>query len=223
MKRCKKCEFDVYTVRKTCPLCLNVLETDGGEYEKIFPTPDFVPKGRGLFLRILAFISIIAIFMSVVINVMTYTEGGTLWSVIVIFNIGYFWLLIKSTFKKEGNVPFRLVIQTIAISLLTYVIDYFTGNSGWAINYVVPFIAMASLLSIISISIGSKRRYINYFLHILTAIFLCTIPIIMYLIGWITILWPALSAVTLAFVSIIGMIIIGDKDTREEIKKRFHI
>lgn len=226
MKRCNKCNVEVNSIRKTCPLCLSVLEFDDKEYEKRYPTPKFLPTKKSLLLRILSFLSIVGIFVSVVVNIMTYDEGENLWSVIVMFNVGYFWLLVKSTFKKAGNIPVRLVVQTIAISLLVYVIDIFTGSegsSGWALNYVIPFITMASLLSIVSLSIGNKQRYINHFPHILTAIFLGIIPTILYWIGWIVILWPALSAALFSVSTFVGMIVIGDKDTKEEIKKRFHI
>lgn len=223
MKRCVKCNIEVDTVRKTCPLCLSVLENDGKTYEKKYPTPKTVPQKRSIVLRILAFFSIVGIITCVIINIMTYKKGSTLWSVIVTFNIGYFWLLIKSTFKKEGNIPIRLVIQTIAISLLLYVIDLLSGYSSWSINYAIPFITMASLISILIISVGSKSRYINNFLHILTAIFLAFIPFILWLVKLATILWPSLSAAGLSLITIIGMIVFGDKDTKEEIKKRFHI
>lgn len=223
MKKCTKCNLEVNSVRKTCPLCLSVLETDGKDYEKKYPSPKFHPHKRSFILRLLAFLSVLAIFTTIVINVMTYREGHTLWSVIVIFNIGYFWLLIKSTFKKEGNVPVRLVIQTIAISLLLSVIDYFTGNFRWSVNYAIPFVIMASLLSILSLSIGSRYRYITYFLHIITAVLLGFIPIILWLMGLATVLWPSLASAVLSFTTLLGMIIFGDKETTEEIKKRFHI
>lgn len=223
MKKCNKCKIEVNSIRKTCPLCLSVLETDNTEYEKKYPTPKFLPHKKNLFLRILSFLSFIGIFASVIINFMTYEKGEKLWSVIVIFNIGYFWLLVKSTFKKEGNIPVRLVVQTIAVSVLVYVIDRFSDNSGWAINYVIPFITMASLLSILSLSIGSKHRYINHFSHIITAIFLGFVPVILWLFDWADILWPSLVAAGFSFITIIGMVIIGDRDTKDEIKKRFHI
>lgn len=223
MKKCNKCNIEVNSIRKTCPLCLAVLERDEQIYEKKYPSPFFVPRRKSLLLRILAFISIVSILISVIVNIMTYKKGQTMWSVIVSFNIGYFWLLIKSTFKKKGNVPIRLVVQTLAISLLIYIIDFFTGNEGWAINYAIPFIAMLSLLSIISLSIGTKKRYINYFLHIITAIIIGFFPIIFWLFGLVDVFWPSLASAMFSGSCFIGVLIIGDKDTREEIKKRFHI
>ena len=223
MKKCLKCNLEVNSVRKTCPLCLSILESDEKQYEKHYPSPKFLPIKKNLVLRILAFLSIIGIFASIVINYMTYKKGDNLWSVIVIFNIAYFWLLVKSTFRKEGNIPVRLVIQTIAISLLLIVIDFFGGDKGWAINYAVPFVIMASLLSIVSLSIGSKQRYVNHFPHIITAILLGFIPIILYMFDLVDVPWPSLAAAFLSFVTIIGIVIFGDKDTKEEIKKRFHI
>ncbi len=225
MKKCTKCSLEVNSTRKTCPLCLSILEDDGGEYIKKYPVPLNEPAKKSLFLRILSFLSIVAIFVTVVVNLMTYKEGGTWWSIIVVFNIGYFWLLIKSTFRKKGNVALRLVFQTLAISIVTYVIDYFTSQNfhGWAINYVFPFITMASLLSISALTLGSKRRYVNYFIHIITSIALCLIPIILYWVGLITVSWPAISSAMLAFSSLVAIVILGDKDTKEEIKKRLHI
>lgn len=223
MKKCNKCNVEVNSTRKTCPLCLSVLESDGKEYDKLYPAPKYLPRKKGLFMRLLAFFSVMSVFICAIINFMTYEKGQTIWSVLVLFNVAYFWLLLKSTFKKKGNIPVRLVIQNIAISLLLYGMDFFTGNTGWAINYVVPFITMASLLSILSISIGNKQRYINHFPHIITAILLGFIPLILYLFKWVVILWPSLSAALLSVITILGMIIIGDSDTKEEIKKRFHI
>jgi hypothetical protein len=49
------------------------------------------------------------------------------------------------------------------------------------------------------------------------------IPFILYLMGLIDELWPSLAAATLSFVTIVGMIVFADKETKEELKKRFHI
>lgn len=224
MKRCPKCNVKVNSVRKTCPLCLSILETkEGGEYKKIYPSPNLTPKKKSVLLKILSFLSVVGIFTSAVVNYLTYTKEGGLWSIIVAFNIGYFWVLIKSTLTRRGNIAVRLVIQTIAISLTVYIIDLLSGNTGWAINYVIPFTIMAALLSIISITLGSKERYQMYFNQIVTGVILGFIPIIFRFLNIATETWPAISALSLSVATIIGMIIFGDRHTKDEIRKRFHI
>jgi len=223
MKKCTQCHVYIDSKRKTCPLCLAVLEDDGLDYIDKYPKPQFAPQKRSIFLKILAFLSIVATLACVLINILTYEKGKTFWSAIVAFNICYFWVLIKSTFKKENKVAIRLVIQTIAISLLLYGIDYFTGNLKWSVNYVIPFITIASLLSILILSIGNKERYIQNFLYILVSIILSIIPLFLWLFKLSTILWPALSSSSFGIVTLIGIGVFADKDTKEEIKKRFHI
>jgi hypothetical protein len=215
----------VDTDRKTCPLCFDILQNvdDKPVLNPTYPKPTPTPAHYNVFIRIVTFFTIIGIFSSVLVNIFTYRESKTLWSVIVILGLLYFWVLLKSTFRVKSNVPMRLVLQMLTLSLLVIGIDLVTGFSRWSLNYVIPFLSMASLLSMISLLIGSNVRFGDYLLYLLAAIILGFIPIIIWLFKVSDVLWPSLAAASLSFVTIVGMIVFADKSTKEELKKRFHI
>lgn len=224
MKKCLKCNVLHNTTRKSCPLCFEILQDiDGKAYlGPEYPKPTPTPEKYNVLLRIITFLSIVAIFSSVLVNILTYKNSKSLWSLIVVLGVLYFWVLLRSTFKAKSNVPMRLVIQMITLSILVVAIDWVSGFSCWSINYVIPFLSMASLLAIISIFI-SKMRSGEYLLYLLAAAILGFIPFILWLFDLIQVLWPSLAAASLSFATIIGMIVFADKETKEELKKRFHI
>lgn len=224
MKKCSRCNLLFNTTRKSCPLCFEILQDhDGKEFQgPDYPRPETETAPYNVLLRIITFLSVIAIFTSVLVNALTFKNTKTLWSLIVILGVLYFWVLLRSTFRAKSNVPMKLVIQMLMLSILIIGIDSVSGFKRWSLNYVVPFLSMASLLAIISVLIG-RVRFGEYLLYLLAAIILGFIPFILWLVKLITVLWPSLSAASLSFVTIIGMIVFADKETREEFKKRFHI
>ena len=64
-----------------------------------------------------------------------------------------------------------------------------------------------------------RMKYSDYILYFLGTIFLVFVPMILYLLKVTNILWPSLSAACLSLVTIIGMIVFGDRQTKDEIKK----
>jgi len=223
MKKCPKCNLYYNTTRKSCPLCFEILEDDGGEFQgPDYPRPVPQPASYNLILRIIAFLSVIAVFVSVLVNALTFAKTKTFWSVIVALGVGYFWVLLRSTFRAKGNVGMKLVIQMVMLSILIVVIDAVTGFHRWSLDYVVPFLSMASLLAIIAVLLG-KVKIAEYLLYLLAAAILGFIPFILWLVKLATVLWPSLSAASLSFATIIGMVFFADRETKEEMKKRFHI
>jgi hypothetical protein len=228
MKKCVKCNVLHNTTRKSCPLCFEILQdVDGQNYQgPEYPKPTPIPEKYNVLLRIITFLSIVAIFSSVLVNILTYKNSKSLWSLIVVLGVLYFWVLLRSTFKAKSNVPMRLVIQMVTLSIHVIGIDLVTGVSrwslSWSINYVIPFLSMASLLAIISMFLG-KVRSSEYLLYLLAAAILGLIPFVLWLFDLVIVLWPSLAAASLSFATIVGMIVFADKETKEELKKRFHI
>lgn len=225
MKRCPKCKVFVNTERKTCPLCFAFLQDGDGPDEKLTPYPKYKSKifKYNLFFRSLVFFSIIGIFVSVVVNVLTYRDNPNPWSIIVISGLLYFWILLRSTVRREGNIPRQLMVQSLTLSLLLYIIDLLSGNIGWSLNYVIPFLSMSSLLSIISILLGNTLKFNDYVSALFAAAILGFIPFILWLFQVVEELWPSLAAASLSFSTIIGMFIFAGRNIKEELKKRFHI
>jgi hypothetical protein len=213
------------TNHKLCPLCFSVLEGENIlENDQIdYPKYDFFKPKYNIFLRIITFITILVILSSILVNILTYENDQTLWAIIVILAMGYLWVLLRSTFKTKANAPTKLVIQMVTLSIFMFGIDYVTGYDKWSINYVIPFLSMASLLSIISLLVGNGVRFGEYSLYLFSSVLLGMIPFILWLFKLVDELWPSLAAASLSIATIIGMLVFADKETKEEIKKRFHI
>ncbi len=225
MKKCPQCQVEVNTERKTCPLCFALLQPGEGETPQLTPYPKYRSRAvrYNVFFRILTFLSIITAFVSIVVNVLTYRDHGKLWSLVVLAGLFYLWVLFRSTIRGYGNVPRRLVIQMLTLSALLYVIDRFSGNSGWALSYVIPFLSMASILAIIILLVSNTVKFGDYLSALLAASVFGFIPFILWLFDIVTTLWPSLSAASLSFSTIIGMFIFAGDHIKEELKKRFHI
>lgn len=225
MKRCLKCQVNVSTTRKTCPLCGNFLENSSNE-EVLTSYPPYEPvvRKRNIFLRILLFICLVGSSISVVVNLLNY--NGQLWSLDVIVGAIYIWILFKSTILSKRPIAGKLVIQMIFISLVLGVIDYVSNKTlinSWAISYAIPALSIATTISIIIVLLIKRMRYSDYVLYFIETIFLGFVPLVFYLFKLTNILWPSLSAAGLSLVTILGMIIFADRQTKDELKKRFHI
>ena len=225
MKSCSQCKVLVNTERKTCPLCFTLLNNVDGKEALLVPYPKYQskPVRYNIFYRVLVFLSIIVTFVCVLVNIFTYKENHNLWSLVVIAGFLYLWILFRSTLRGTGNIPRRLVIQMLTLSSLIYIIDLLSGYEQWSLNFVIPFLSMASLLSVIILLISNTVRFHDYISALFAAIILGFIPFILWIFRIVESLWPSLSAASLSFSTIIGMFIFAGTEIKEELKKRFHI
>lgn len=227
MKKCLKCNLSFVTERKSCPLCSEILkdvEKDDVVFP-LYPKPSEQAIKRSVFLRTLTFLTILLLTASLLINFFTYRQYPILWSLVVILAVGYFWILLRATFRGKSHIPMRLIIQMIVLSISTYIVDEVFGSKDWAINYVIPFISMASIVAVISLLFANRVKFGDYLLYMFACNIFGFIPFILWLlkVEGHTVLWPSLAAASLSFATIVAMIIFADKETKEEIKKRFHI
>lgn len=224
MKKCLECKVYVDTERKTCPLCGSVLEGNENESTSVgYPKYQQLPKKKNYVLRTFVFLTITGILVCALINFLTYSETPVLWAAYPIIGSIYMWILIRFTIISRKNASFKLLIQMITLSLVVYGIDYFTKNEGWALNYVVPFLSIASTLMIAIILMARKMKFGEYIFNLFASIILGFIPFILWITKVCTVSWPSFTAAVVSIVTLIGMIIFADKEIKEEFKKRFNI
>ena len=225
MKRCNKCNLNVNSIRKTCPLCgqlLNDNKENSIDYY-LYPRYTHEEKKANIVLKIVLFFSIVAIFIAVVINILTYKNSRSLWSIYVILGIWYGWILLRFTIMSRRNIAGRLLLQMLATSAVVIGIEKVSHGSGWALEYVIPFICIATTQAIVIILVSKKMRYNDYLLYLFVAILISFVPIILYWSGIVQVLWPSISAAGVALITIMGMLIFADRATKDEFKKRFHL
>ena len=223
MKECKKCKVHVNTNRKTCPLCGQILidNNQDNKYDNLYPAYEYPNKTINIALRILLFISIITIAVSITINALTFV--GSYWSIYVVLGILYAWILMKTTILSHQNIALRLIIQLIALSIVTYAIELVSVSSGWALEYVIPSLCIATTTAIGLIMLFKPIRYSDYVSYLFIAILISWIPLVFYFTEIINILWPSVAAASFSLTVIMGMITFTDRATKDELKRRLHI
>ncbi|MDD7314879.1 MAG: DUF6320 domain-containing protein [Bacilli bacterium] len=232
MKHCNKCNIDVDTTRMTCPLCRDVLVENNKPSTDFEPYEGYKPKPVKLHIarRIFIFLSIMICSVCAVINALTYK--GTIWSLVVIGGIIYLWVLIKGTIISRRNIALKLVLQALAITILLLQIQLITPNVHWLTPYALPFIMIGTIFSITLLIFIKTMRYKDYMLYLIAVALVGTLPLILsftksvkplFILNDKLILWPSIASALYAVLTIVGMFIFGDRATKDEFKKRFHI
>lgn len=225
MKKCHSCNVYINTERKTCPLCYDILEdVDGKELEKpTYPLYSIKKNKKNLFIKTVIFICLFTTIITLFIDLVTRKSGEKFWFPYVGASMLYIFILIRNCILSKNNTAFRIVVQMISLSVLVYVIDYFSGYTGWSINYVIPLLSVVSSFTIVIVLLARKVKYSEYIFCLISSLILGTIPFILWLFKLVGVLWPSLFAVCFSLMVFLGIIIFADKATKEEFKKRFHI
>lgn len=230
MKHCTKCNVNVETVKKLCPLCgeLLIVIDDKDNEVALYPQYRVQAKSRNVVFRLFLFLSIVAIIVSVFININVIKDNNVWWSGYIVASILYLWILVRHTIISKSNFASRMVIQTVSLSCYMMIIDLLSRMPNeftltWSIDYVIPFITIATTLIILFVIVIRKIKYKDYLIHLFSSLVLDFIPLILYFVNVIDVFWPSAAAALVSIATIIGIAIFADKETKTEIKKRFHI
>lgn len=186
----------------------------------IYPKKLSSKKGE-LVLKIIFIISILIAILLVIIN--KSTTPNTSWAAIANGGIIYVWVIVLYSINKNVNIAGHVMVQTIAISLLTLFIDYKLGFNGWSINISIPIIIIIANITMLILTIVSHKKYIKYAIYQLVIVLFSTIQGI--LLGEDIIRNKTLSIVA-SGISIINLVItlcLSASDVKDAIIRKFHI
>ncbi len=224
MNRCNKCNVDVYQSDSRCPLCKTPFEEYNEENNAVVRYPEYqrLIKRRSKLWKVPTFVSIVAIFITVYINIFTYNQGDILWAGIVTTALIYINGVIKVLKSKSKRYGAKVLLNYLLLSMLLVALDVFTGWMYWSTNYVFPFLTIAVSLYLTILAIRSKQLFSEYFGYILVVMLISFIPIPIYLLGFADRLWGVfIAAIACAIISI-GLFLFADKQLKQEMIKRFH-
>jgi len=232
MKHCVKCNVDVDTKRMTCPLCRDVLVEVNNELFHEEPYVGFALKKEKFHMarKIFLFLSFMACTICAVVNFLTYK--GTFWSLVVVVGILYLWVLVKGTIISRRNIALKLVLQSLAIGLILLSVQLLTPSVHWLIPYALPFVMIGTIFSVTLLIFIKTMRYKDYMLYLASVALVGIMPLILsfikvakpfFILNEKLVLWPSIASAIYAFFTIIGMFVFGDRATKDEFKKRFHI
>lgn len=222
MKYCESCKVSVDNPVQRCPLCYGMLTPKDNQPE--FPSyPALLQKAEryNLIYRALIALSLAVSVTCLTINLLT--NRSVLWSLIVIGNILYMWVAISTAVRSRSKLGFNVMIQAISLAFLLVIIDWLSGHSNWALNYVVPFVFITATFSITMIIIVRRMDLRSFILYFFLTALIGFIPLLLMAVGQVTVLWPSLASALYSGLSLIGLFIFADRTTKQELKKRFHL
>ena len=188
----------------------------------LYPKVRNVKKGN-IAIKIMFIISLIVAVTCLIINACTSTIF--LWSLIVVAGIIYTWVTVTYSVKRNINIASSVMIQLIAISVLTVCIDYILGYSGWAINLAIPIIIMVANITILVLTVVSVHRYYKYALYQLIIFVLSMIPLFIFFAFPGVIVAPIfmiISSSIAVFTFVLSLILCG-RSIIDELDRRLHM
>lgn len=172
-------------------------------------------------IKIFILVSIIISIILLIINKLTTPKIP--WAALTIAGQIYIWITVLYAINKNINIAGHVLIQTIAISLLTFYIDYSLNFKGWSLNIAIPIIIIIANLTMLILTIISHKKYIRYAIYQLIILLISVIPAI--LITEEIVKNPVLGEVATG-ISLLNLIItmaLSAKDVKEAIIRKFHL
>jgi len=178
-------------------------------------------KKSSIAMKIMLGISIIIILCSFLINILVTPKIK--WSFLVMLGILYAWITTLYSIRNNVNIASHVLLQTIVILILVYLIDKTIGYKGWSIDIGMPIIIGIANITMIILTIVSRKRYFKYSIYQML-LSLVSIFIIVLLILKAKYKIISVSIVGgIAAVTFILSIILCGKDLKEKLYSVIHL
>jgi hypothetical protein len=218
--KCEHCNIETNNVTNNCPLCGKYLSEGDKENKAVYPMLVEKPlKERSKLFKWLLFTTIIYTLFMFGINLVT--PHRYYWSIIPIFAVWMLWILFGVPLVKGTLTPLMMIFDNIIISILLIAIDTTFSLKGWTMSYIGPFVPSATALIITIIVVCLKTTWKEFYTFQMTIAAACCIPIATKLFYSFK-LWPSVVSAIYGIVTILTMLIFGDKKFKYEAKKRLH-
>lgn len=214
--------FDTVNIQRNF---YRILKQQGIQTEKIEPEfPDTTAQTQ-LEMKVFRVYSYLCLAAIVAFIAADFTfHPGIRWTLFTAAGIASMWIASGIGFVKRYNLMKNAMWQLIIVTVGCILWDVFTGWHGWSVDFVLPSVCMAILLSMFIISKVRKfsaREYMIYF------VMACGYGVILPLVLLLTnvVKWHLLCnlCVVLCFLFLAGLIIFKGKEFREEMHKKFHV
>ncbi|WP_010243993.1 DUF6320 domain-containing protein [Acetivibrio cellulolyticus] len=219
---CNNCKVYIRDGKSICPLCGNFLSEDsqGTKGEEIYPV---IPPAyeRHLVIRILVFISIVAIVISYIIFKIFPTSVN--WPMFVVFGLISMWLSITDALRKRHNITKSIIWQVIIVSMLTIFWDWKIGWRGWSLDYVIPILCIAAILVMYVTAKVMKLSTGNYIAYFLVGGLFGIVPVLFILFDLVNVDVPSIISVAVSVIFLSAILIFQGENIKAELQKRMHI
>lgn len=189
-------------------------------FKMLYPKILNIEKGK-IIKKILLLVSVIISIILVLINFCI--DSTNKWSLLCIVGIIYVWLTTLYSLKRNVNIASHVMIQMICITALTLAIDYILGYEGWSITLAIPIIIMIGNVTLLILTIVSRKKYIKYAIYQIIIFILSMIPLILMKYSIQNYNLPTIISSSIAGATLCLTLILCGRDLYKDIIRRFHI
>ena len=220
MKYCKTCRVHYDTDLEHCMLCNGELEHEHDTVVNYKFTEVEKKKASHFFHRLFIFINIVSILISFYID---YSDGLPLtWSLVVaitnLYAVIMFVLLTVPTIWTS-KLTKSIIVSAGAVILIGLAIR----DHQWALDYVFPFAVILNMFLITILILINKKKWYDHFSSLIIITIVGLIPGLLNLLKVTEVTWPSVACFSYAIVTLLGIIFLPSRASREEFKRRFHI
>ena len=178
-------------------------------------------KKSDFIIKISIFVSFLIALILLIINKSVTPKIP--WAALANSGIIYIWVTVLYAINKNVNIAGHVLVQTIAISLLTVYIDYRIGFKAWSLAIAIPIVIIIANLTMLILTIVSHRKYIRYAIYHLIIVLFSMLPVIFISKKLVT--DPTLGeiATIISIFNLLLTLLISSKDVKEAIVRKFHL
>jgi len=220
MKYCKTCRVHYDSDLEHCILCNGDLEQED-QTVSVFKFAEMTRKSTSkFFIRLFIYLNITAALVSLYLDL---NNGLPLsWSLVVAITSIY--TVIMYIILAVPTIWTSKLVKTMIVSILAVIlIGLSIRNYFWAIDYVFPFAIISNILILSMIIIFNKKKWFDYFSSLIIITIIGLVPGLMNLLKVTTVEWPSMICFFYAAFTLLGIVFLPSKSSREEFKRRFHI
>lgn len=231
MNYCSNCKVTILDERNSCPLCHKMLEEMEpkradeitARYGNRASYPNVRTRERRIrfFMSLMLFCFLLGEVAAVIINYIF--TPAMYWSAIVGIALLYTYLFVVYWIRHDAGAAFKVGLQIFFTMGLLLLIDYVTGNHGWAIEWAIPGLILLGDGMVFFFMMLNRQNWYSY-LALLLLMAVCSVVIILlYMTHHIQNLILPVICVAVSGVYLAATILFGDRQFKRELKRRFHV
>lgn len=234
MSKCNRCNITIYDDTVKCPLCngvlydfeanedkeVEVMEEERESKSHTYPSLKRKFQKMRFATRIVYFSSIVAGFVCLLVNCLTFRNFW--WSWIVIADLVYACFTVTYSTRKDTGHRTKILIQALGACILAVVLDYIIGYIGWSFNFFIPGTVILITIAVI-VLMAVAENWQNYIYMLIILIAFSLLYLIFIPIGFVTFEIVSIAAVAVPCLTLLWLVFFGDRAAHNEIKRRFHV
>ncbi len=145
------------------------------------------------------------------------------WAALSTAGIIYTWVTVLYSIRKSNNIADHVLLQTIALSILTFFLDFKSGFRGWSINLAIPIILIIANGTMFVVAIASRRKYMKYVICQIGILIVSLLPLYFLLSNRASNKVMSIIALGISTINLIISLALGSKSFKQAISRNFWI